>query len=165
MISVRPLRWSSWRSSAAHTQHGSSQTIIERAGPVAHRSFPNQHLSFPNQHLSFPNESAEYRAALNVLLEAEIALRRQLEAVAALRRSLPPGGAVPEDYMFERTAPGSVPSRSICPSFSAIISSCSTASWTRTRPCLGPARHEPGRARRLLSEAGLLGEPDSIATG
>ncbi|MBO0736785.1 MAG: DUF899 family protein, partial [Alphaproteobacteria bacterium] len=46
-------------------------------------------------HLSFPNESAEYRAARNALLDAEIALRRQLEAVAALRRSLPPGGAVP----------------------------------------------------------------------
>jgi predicted dithiol-disulfide oxidoreductase (DUF899 family) len=53
-------------------------------------------------HLSFPNESAEYRAARNALLEAEVALRRQLEAVAAQRRALPPGGAVPEDFVFER---------------------------------------------------------------
>lgn len=53
-------------------------------------------------HLSFPNESAEYRAARNALLEAEIALRRQLEAVAAQRRALPPGGAPPEDFEFER---------------------------------------------------------------
>jgi predicted dithiol-disulfide oxidoreductase (DUF899 family) len=49
----------------------------------------------------FPNESAEYRRARNSLLDAEITLRRQIEAVAAQRRALPPGGAVPEDYMFE----------------------------------------------------------------
>jgi predicted dithiol-disulfide oxidoreductase (DUF899 family) len=48
-----------------------------------------------------PNESADYRAARDRLLEAEIELRRQSEAVAALRRELPPGGAVPEDYAFE----------------------------------------------------------------
>lgn len=50
----------------------------------------------------FPNESAEYRAARNALLDAEIALRRQTEAVAAMRRALPPGGEVPENYVFER---------------------------------------------------------------
>jgi predicted dithiol-disulfide oxidoreductase (DUF899 family) len=50
--------------------------------------------------LRFPNESAEYRAARNTLLEAEIALRRQTEAVAELRRALPQGGVVPEDYVF-----------------------------------------------------------------
>jgi predicted dithiol-disulfide oxidoreductase (DUF899 family) len=66
------------------------------------------HLSFPN-HLCFPDESAEYRAARNVLLEAELALRRQLEAVAALRRSLPRGGPVPEDYVFERIGAGERP--------------------------------------------------------
>jgi predicted dithiol-disulfide oxidoreductase (DUF899 family) len=49
----------------------------------------------------FPNESAEYRRARDGLLEAEIALRRQIEAVAAQRRALPPGGEVPEDYLFE----------------------------------------------------------------
>jgi predicted dithiol-disulfide oxidoreductase (DUF899 family) len=53
-------------------------------------------------HLRFPNESAEYRAARNELLEAEIALRAQVEAVAARRRALPPGGEIPEDYVFER---------------------------------------------------------------
>ena len=54
------------------------------------------------EHPLFPNESAEYRTARNALLDAEIALRRQVEAVAAQRRSLPPGGEVPEDYVFER---------------------------------------------------------------
>jgi predicted dithiol-disulfide oxidoreductase (DUF899 family) len=54
------------------------------------------------QHLSFPNESAQYREERAALLDAEIALRRQIEAVAARRRALPPGGAVPEDYVFER---------------------------------------------------------------
>ncbi len=53
-------------------------------------------------HLAYPNESAEYRVARNALLDAEIALRRQTEAVAVMRRALPPGGAVPEDYVFER---------------------------------------------------------------
>lgn len=47
-----------------------------------------------------PAESAEYRAAREWLLDAEIELRRRTEAVAALRRELPPGGA-PEDYQFE----------------------------------------------------------------
>src|SRR3546814_4766552 len=53
-------------------------------------------------HLTFPNENADYREARAALLDAEIALRRQIEAVAAQRRALPPGGAVPEDYAFER---------------------------------------------------------------
>ena len=48
----------------------------------------------------FPGESAEYRAARDRLLEAEMALRRQIEAVAAQRRALPPGGPVPENYVF-----------------------------------------------------------------
>jgi predicted dithiol-disulfide oxidoreductase (DUF899 family) len=50
--------------------------------------------------MQFPNESAKYRAARNKLLAAELALRRQVEKVAAQRRKLPPGGALPEDYVF-----------------------------------------------------------------
>jgi len=50
---------------------------------------------------AFPGESAEYRAARDRLLEQEIELRRATEAVAAARRALPPGGAVPEDYVFQ----------------------------------------------------------------
>lgn len=52
--------------------------------------------------MAFPNESPEYRAARNALLDAEIALRRQTEAVAEMRRALPPGGEIPEDFVFER---------------------------------------------------------------
>lgn len=48
----------------------------------------------------FPGETAEYRAARDQLLEADIALRRQTEAVSAMRRTLPPGGAVADDYRF-----------------------------------------------------------------
>src|SRR5690348_2366152 len=59
--------------------------------------------------LSFPNESAEYRSARNALLDAEIALRAQIEAVAQQRRQLPPGGVVPEDYVFERLGPNLMP--------------------------------------------------------
>src|SRR5947209_12257269 len=52
-----------------------------------------------------PGESAEYRAARDRLLEQEIELRRAMEAVAAARRELPPGGIVPEDYIFRGEAP------------------------------------------------------------
>jgi predicted dithiol-disulfide oxidoreductase (DUF899 family) len=51
--------------------------------------------------ISFPGESPEYRAARDRLLEQEIELRRITEAVAVARRALPPGGAVPEDYVFQ----------------------------------------------------------------
>jgi predicted dithiol-disulfide oxidoreductase (DUF899 family) len=51
--------------------------------------------------VKFPGESARYRAARDRLLEQESELRRAMEAVAATRRSLPPGGTVPEDYVFE----------------------------------------------------------------
>jgi predicted dithiol-disulfide oxidoreductase (DUF899 family) len=53
--------------------------------------------------ITFPGESSEYRTARDRLLEQEIDLRRATEAVAAARRALPPGGAIPEDYVF-RTA-------------------------------------------------------------
>jgi predicted dithiol-disulfide oxidoreductase (DUF899 family) len=49
----------------------------------------------------FPGESEEYRAARERLLQSEIELRRQMEAVAAERRDLPPGGEIPEDYVFQ----------------------------------------------------------------
>ena len=48
----------------------------------------------------FPGESVEYRAARDRLLDQEIELRRAMEQVAAARRALPPGGQVPEDYVF-----------------------------------------------------------------
>ncbi|MDQ3642390.1 MAG: DUF899 family protein [Actinomycetota bacterium] len=50
---------------------------------------------------TFPGESAEYRAARNRLLDEEIGLRQAMEAVAVARRALPPGGVVPEDYVFQ----------------------------------------------------------------
>jgi predicted dithiol-disulfide oxidoreductase (DUF899 family) len=52
--------------------------------------------------ITFPGESADYRAARDRLLEQEIELRRATEAVAAARRVLPPGGVVPQDYVFQR---------------------------------------------------------------
>jgi predicted dithiol-disulfide oxidoreductase (DUF899 family) len=56
--------------------------------------------------MSFPNETSGYRAARDALLASEIALRRQMEAVAAQLRALPPGGAVPEDYVFGAVGEG-----------------------------------------------------------
>jgi predicted dithiol-disulfide oxidoreductase (DUF899 family) len=59
--------------------------------------------------IAFPGESAEYRAARNRLLEEEIELRRAMEAVAEARRRLPPGGVVPQDYVFHGQGPGGAP--------------------------------------------------------
>jgi predicted dithiol-disulfide oxidoreductase (DUF899 family) len=59
--------------------------------------------------MTFPGESPEYRTARNALLEREIGLRREMEAVAAARRELPPGGEVPEDYVFQGAGPDGQP--------------------------------------------------------
>jgi predicted dithiol-disulfide oxidoreductase (DUF899 family) len=56
--------------------------------------------------IRFPGESREYRVARDRLLDQEIELRRAMEAVAAARRELPPGGIVPEDYVFEGSGAG-----------------------------------------------------------
>ena len=56
--------------------------------------------------ISFPGESAQYRVARDRLLEREAELRRLTEAVAAARRELPPGGVVPQDYVFQEAGPG-----------------------------------------------------------
>jgi predicted dithiol-disulfide oxidoreductase (DUF899 family) len=63
------------------------------------------------QHIHFPNESPQYRRARNGLLEQEMELRRQVERVAAQRRALPPGGEIPEDYVFEAADAGGKPKR------------------------------------------------------
>jgi len=49
----------------------------------------------------FPGESETYRKARIELLAEEIELRRHIERVAMMRRALPPGGEVPEDYVFQ----------------------------------------------------------------
>jgi predicted dithiol-disulfide oxidoreductase (DUF899 family) len=59
--------------------------------------------------VTYPGESAEYRAARDALLAREIELRRLTEAVAAERRALPPGGEVPEDYVFQGEGPDGAP--------------------------------------------------------
>lgn len=56
--------------------------------------------------VTFPGEPAEYRAARNDLLQAEMDLRRQIESVAAQRRALPPGGLVDKAYTFTTATPG-----------------------------------------------------------
>jgi len=59
--------------------------------------------------IAFPGESAEYRVARDKLLGLEIELRRIMEAVAAARRELPPGGAIPEDYLFQGSGVDGMP--------------------------------------------------------
>jgi predicted dithiol-disulfide oxidoreductase (DUF899 family) len=59
--------------------------------------------------ISFPGESPAYRTARNQLLERELELRRMTEQVAVARRALPPGGLVPEDYVFQSAQPNGAP--------------------------------------------------------
>lgn len=90
--------------------------------------------------LKFPNESAEYRAARDRLLAQEIELRRHIEAVARERRALPPGGLVPEDYVFEApTAAGAATSRRLSELFAPGVDTLAIYSYMfgpeRARPC------------------------------
>lgn len=55
--------------------------------------------------MRFPGESEDYREARDRLLAAEAGLREEIERIAALRRALPPGGLVPEDYVFAEATP------------------------------------------------------------
>jgi predicted dithiol-disulfide oxidoreductase (DUF899 family) len=110
--------------------------------------------------MQFPNESAEYREARNALLDAEIALRRQTEAVAAMRRALPPGGVVPEDFVFERIGAYQRPERvrlsELFGEFPSILIYSYMFGPERDVPCPGcthlldcldgAARHVPQRA-------------------
>jgi predicted dithiol-disulfide oxidoreductase (DUF899 family) len=61
--------------------------------------------------ITFPNESAKYRTAREKLLQKEIELRRAIEAVAVARRALPPGGLVPQDYVFDALGADGKPAR------------------------------------------------------
>ncbi|HEV2897662.1 MAG TPA: DUF899 family protein [Pseudaminobacter sp.] len=61
--------------------------------------------------IAFPGESAAYRAARDHLLAKEIELRRAMEAVSVLRRELPPGGLIPEDYVFDCLGPDGIPAK------------------------------------------------------
>jgi predicted dithiol-disulfide oxidoreductase (DUF899 family) len=58
--------------------------------------------------MAFPGESPAYRAERERLLQLEIDLRHQMEEVAVARRRLPPGGVVPEDYVFQAEGPTDV---------------------------------------------------------
>jgi predicted dithiol-disulfide oxidoreductase (DUF899 family) len=61
--------------------------------------------------VQYPGESADYRAARDDLLRAELDLRRQIEAVAAKRRALPLGGLVEKAYEFTSATPGTQAAR------------------------------------------------------
>jgi predicted dithiol-disulfide oxidoreductase (DUF899 family) len=77
-----------------------------RLNPDPRRQKGSQGMTDIDPGIRFPGESEEYRRARNRLLEAEVGLRRAVEQVAAQRRALPPGGAVPEDYLFEEVSDG-----------------------------------------------------------
>jgi predicted dithiol-disulfide oxidoreductase (DUF899 family) len=117
-------------------------------------------MSKPFARMAFPDESPAYREARDALLDAEIALRRQTEAVAAMRRALPPGGEVPEDYVFERIGesfrPEKVRLSELFGDFPSILLYSYMFGPGRDSPCPGcthlldsldgAARHVPQRA-------------------
>ena len=118
-------------------------------------------------HMAFPNETPAYRAARNALLDAEIALRRQTEAVAELRRALPPGGKVPEDFVFERIGanlrPEKVRLSELFGQHSTLLLYSYMFGPERDSPCPGcthlldcidgAARHVPQRAALYVASA------------
>lgn len=64
-------------------------------------SFRLEEILMSRRHdIRFPHEPDTYRAARDLLLDAEIALQKQVLAVADLRQRLPLGGRA-QDYVFE----------------------------------------------------------------
>jgi predicted dithiol-disulfide oxidoreductase (DUF899 family) len=66
----------------------------------AQELIPSKDLAAKNV-LRFPGESESYRRARDALLVREIELRRAMEDVARELRALPPGGFVPDGYVFD----------------------------------------------------------------
>jgi predicted dithiol-disulfide oxidoreductase (DUF899 family) len=95
-----------WLNCNANCNEASAKLSEEMAMTALARSAPRN-----LQHIHFPNESPQYRRARNALLEQEMELRRQVERVAAQRRALPPGGEIPEDYVFEAAGANGKPKR------------------------------------------------------
>jgi predicted dithiol-disulfide oxidoreductase (DUF899 family) len=79
------------------TQNGAAMSLEPVAGRISTGTASERFA----MSTTFPGESPEYRAARDRLLEQEVELRRTMEGVAAARRALPPGGVVPQDYVFQ----------------------------------------------------------------
>jgi predicted dithiol-disulfide oxidoreductase (DUF899 family) len=94
-----------------------------------------KHETLSNIH--FANESAEYRTARNALLAEEIKLRQQTERVAAQRRALPSGGAISEDYQFEREGGSVKLSELFAPDMSTLAIYSFMYGSERELPCMG----------------------------
>lgn len=95
---------------------------------------------------SCPKESPQYRIARDDAKEIE--LRRAMEAVAAARRALPPGGLVPEDYVFDGLEVSrssrcrALPSKQTCARQTSLGPAAALAKTRASRP---PARQAPIR--------------------
>jgi predicted dithiol-disulfide oxidoreductase (DUF899 family) len=122
--------------------------------------------------VTFPGESAEYRAARERLLEDEIEHRRMTERVAAARRALPPGGPVPQDYLFQGAVPGGEPSAlRLSELFEPGIDSLAVYHWMfprhrgdeRPAPPTGPLAELPLEQTPCPSCTALLDQLDGAA--
>lgn len=82
----------------------------------------------------FPNESDTYRKARSALLAQEIELRRHIERVVAQRRELPPGGEIPEDYVFD-SAEGRVKLSQLFGTHDTLVTYNFMFGPERKRPC------------------------------
>lgn len=88
----------------------------------------------------------EYRKARDELLQREIELRREMEAVAQARRALAPGGAVPQDYIFEGLDDAGRRPRSSCRS----CSSPARTRWRSTTTCSLATQATSGQALKTV---------------
>ena|SRR5712692_1197925 len=104
----------------------------------------------------FPNEKPKYRAARKKLLKAELALRKQVEQVASLRRKLPPGGEVPEDYVFE-SEQGKVRLSELFVNGNTLVAYSFMSCGTSTPPRCCSRRMKKARTRGISISCGRSG--------
>jgi hypothetical protein len=103
--------------------------------------------------IRFPGESAEYRAARDELLRAEIELRRQVESVAAQRRALPLGGEAPTNYVFTEGSTADDATRAIPGRIRATSTPSGRCGTSSTSPPRAAARSGSRGLRTTASSA------------
>jgi len=123
--------------------------------------------------MTFPCESGACRSARDRLPEAVAELRQRAEGVVALRRELPPGGEMPEDYLFHRPDGSAVRVSELFAAGQDILAICSFMpgpdAATPCPMCAGlvdalDGSPPPIRARLALGEIVIGGSPAQAAS-
>jgi len=122
--------------------------------------------------VTFPGETDEYRQARDRLLTEEVELRRHMERVAEARRALPPGGPIPDDYVFTGAFPGEEPVKvRFSELFGPDVTSVAVYSWMFPRhigddrpvPPTGPMAELPFDETPCPSCTSFLDQLDGVA--